>query len=45
MIAKSSERKESNLMFQGVYTAIITPFKDDKIDYDSYNKLLEKKAG
>lgn len=34
-------------MFQGVYTAIITPFKNDKIDYDSYNKLLEKqiKAG
>ncbi|AXR60813.1 4-hydroxy-tetrahydrodipicolinate synthase [Leptospira mayottensis] len=34
-------------MFQGVYTAIITPFKNDKVDYDSYNKLLEKqiKAG
>ncbi|EQA62962.1 4-hydroxy-tetrahydrodipicolinate synthase [Leptospira alexanderi] len=34
-------------MFQGVYTAIITPFKNDKIDYESYNKLLEKqiKAG
>lgn len=34
-------------MFQGVYTAIITPFKNDKIDYDSYFKLLEKqiKAG
>ncbi|MDV6234684.1 4-hydroxy-tetrahydrodipicolinate synthase [Leptospira ellisii] len=34
-------------MFQGVYTAIITPFKNDSIDYDSYFKLLEKqiKAG
>ncbi|MBM9500239.1 4-hydroxy-tetrahydrodipicolinate synthase [Leptospira sp. 201903071] len=34
-------------MFQGVYTAIITPFKNGKIDYDSYFKLLEKqiKAG
>ncbi|MCG6192837.1 4-hydroxy-tetrahydrodipicolinate synthase [Leptospira sp. FAT2] len=29
-------------MFQGVYTAIITPFKNGKIDYDSYFKLLEK---
>lgn len=28
-------------MFKGVYTAIITPFKNGKIDYDSYFKLLE----
>ncbi|NBU98580.1 MAG: 4-hydroxy-tetrahydrodipicolinate synthase [Spirochaetia bacterium] len=34
-------------MFTGVYTAIITPFKNDKIDYDSYHILLERqiKAG
>ncbi|EPG74845.1 4-hydroxy-tetrahydrodipicolinate synthase [Leptospira fainei serovar Hurstbridge str. BUT 6] len=29
-------------MFRGVYTAIITPFKNGKIDYDSYFSLLEK---
>jgi 4-hydroxy-tetrahydrodipicolinate synthase len=28
-------------MFQGVYTAIITPFSQGKIDYDSYCKILE----
>jgi 4-hydroxy-tetrahydrodipicolinate synthase len=28
-------------MYQGVYTAIITPFKNGKIDYDSYFKLLD----
>ncbi|MCE9500488.1 MAG: 4-hydroxy-tetrahydrodipicolinate synthase [Leptospira sp.] len=28
-------------MFQGVFTAIITPFKNGKIDYESYFKLLE----
>jgi 4-hydroxy-tetrahydrodipicolinate synthase len=34
-------------MFKGVYTAIITPFKNDRIDYDSYHSLLERqiKAG
>jgi 4-hydroxy-tetrahydrodipicolinate synthase len=34
-------------MFKGVYTAIITPFKNDRIDYDSYHLLLERqiKAG
>ncbi len=34
-------------MFTGVYTAIITPFKNDRIDYDSYHSLLERqiKAG
>jgi len=28
-------------MFQGVYTAVITPFRKGKIDYDSYFKILE----
>ncbi len=28
-------------MFNGVFTAIVTPFKNDKIDYDSYQKLIE----
>ncbi|MDX1958472.1 MAG: 4-hydroxy-tetrahydrodipicolinate synthase [Leptospiraceae bacterium] len=29
-------------MFQGVFTAIITPFKNDRIDYDSYFLILDK---
>ncbi len=28
-------------MFQGVFTAIITPFKADKIDYSSYFRILD----
>ncbi|MDF3819973.1 4-hydroxy-tetrahydrodipicolinate synthase [Leptospira sp. 96542] len=28
-------------MFQGVYTAVITPFRNGKIDYDSYFKIIE----
>lgn len=28
-------------MFQGVFTAIITPFKEDKIDYSSYFRILD----
>ncbi|TGN19052.1 4-hydroxy-tetrahydrodipicolinate synthase [Leptospira idonii] len=28
-------------MFQGVYTAVITPFRNGKIDYESYFKILE----
>ncbi len=28
-------------MFQGVYTALITPFQKGKIDYDRYFKILE----
>jgi len=34
-------------MFTGVYTAIVTPFSNDRIDYDSYHNLLMRqiKAG
>lgn len=34
-------------MFTGVFTAIVTPFLNDRIDYDSYYKLLMRqiKAG
>ena len=28
-------------MFEGVYTAIVTPFADDKVDYESLGKLIE----
>ncbi|MCX8058207.1 MAG: 4-hydroxy-tetrahydrodipicolinate synthase [Spirochaetes bacterium] len=29
-------------MFKGVYTAIITPFKNGKIDLDNFEKLIER---
>ncbi|MCB1143439.1 MAG: 4-hydroxy-tetrahydrodipicolinate synthase [Leptospiraceae bacterium] len=29
-------------MFQGVFTAIVTPFQNDRIDYDVYYKLLDR---
>jgi 4-hydroxy-tetrahydrodipicolinate synthase len=28
-------------MFSGVYTALITPVKDDKVDFDAFEKLIE----
>lgn len=28
-------------MFKGVFTAIVTPFKNDKIDYDKFGKIIE----
>lgn len=28
-------------MFNGVYTALITPFKNDEVDYDAFEKIIE----
>jgi 4-hydroxy-tetrahydrodipicolinate synthase len=28
-------------MFSGTYTALITPFRDGKVDYDSFRRLIE----
>ncbi len=28
-------------MLQGVYTAIVTPFKNGEVDYDAYKKIIE----
>ncbi len=28
-------------MFEGAFTALVTPFKDGKIDYDTFGKLIE----
>lgn len=29
------------MKYQGLYTAIVTPFKDGKVDYDAYKALIE----
>ena len=31
----------SNVAFSGAYTALITPFKDGKVDKDAFVKLVE----
>ncbi|MCL2485323.1 MAG: 4-hydroxy-tetrahydrodipicolinate synthase [Endomicrobia bacterium] len=31
-------------MFKGVYTALITPFKNEKVDYDSFGAIIENQA-
>ena len=31
-------------MFTGVYTALITPFKNGKIDYDAYARIIESQV-
>lgn len=34
----------SNLRLKGCGTALVTPFKDGKVDYDAYAKLIERQA-
>ena len=29
------------MKYQGLYTAIVTPFKDGKVDYDAFKALIE----
>ena len=29
------------MKYQGLYTAIVTPFKDGQVDYDAYKALIE----
>ena len=29
------------MKYQGLYTAIVTPFKDNQVDYDAFRKLIE----
>ena len=29
------------MLFQGSYTALLTPFKDNKVDFDTYRKLID----
>ena len=29
------------MLFYGSYTALLTPFKDNKVDYDVYRKLID----
>ncbi|MDR3275514.1 MAG: 4-hydroxy-tetrahydrodipicolinate synthase [Endomicrobium sp.] len=31
-------------MFSGVYTALITPFKNGKVDFDAFSKLIENQC-
>ena len=30
------------MIFKGTGTALVTPFRDGAVDYDSYERLLEK---
>lgn len=35
----------TNLRFKGCGTALVTPFKDGAVDYDTYVRLVERQAG
>ena len=40
-IRKVQKMKLEKPIFTGAATAIITPFKDGKVDYDSYKRLID----
>ena len=29
------------MLFHGSYTALLTPFKDNKVDFEAYRKLID----
>ena len=31
-------------MFEGTYTALITPFRNDTVDYDAFRALIDRQA-
>lgn len=36
--------RQKPLMFQGTYTALITPFKNGTVDYDAFRALIDRQA-
>ena len=41
MINKSFFLARYFMLFHGSYTALLTPFKDNKVDFDAYRKLID----
>lgn len=37
-------RAKSRAMFEGTFTALVTPFRDGEVDYDVYGKLIDKQV-
>ena len=31
-------------MFEGTYTALVTPFRDGQVDYDAFQALIDRQA-